>query len=101
MNSLFKRFTKITPTLNSEYSLSQEENRTIIKFAKGDQALRGAAVDAFHRVLRAGGSARSTLAMRFMAEVNHAVPDINLRGSLRSQLLQEDQRKTAQPVPKF
>jgi hypothetical protein len=94
MNSLFKRFTKITPTLNSEYSLSQEENRTIIKFAKGDQALRGAAVDAFHRVLRAGGSARSTLAMRFMAEVN-------LRGTLRSRLLQEDQRKTAQPVPKF
>lgn len=68
--------------------------KVVYDFAGGDNSLRDQAVELFRQWLSTHGLAilatsERPLWVRFMSEVDNPVPDLALRGSLRSQLLGE------------
>jgi len=69
---------------NSDSVLSDSDRILIERFAAGDETLRGRAIDAYRRALSAGPGQGPH--MRFMAEVDNAMPDLLLRAQYRQAL---------------
>ena len=65
-----------------------EEKRIIWDFAQGDRRLREDAIAIHRKYVRTLG-ARGTLEQRYMAEVDHSVPDYGLRERYRCDMLIE------------
>lgn len=73
-------------TESSATDMSDQEKRVIWAFAQGDRGKRDEAV-AIHRKWLPILGARGTREQRFMAEVDHSVPDRWLRENLRLDML--------------
>lgn len=69
---------------SSDGGLSDADCLLIERFAGGDETLRARAIDAYRRALSSGAGQGKH--MRFMAEVDNAVPDLLLRSQYRQAL---------------
>jgi hypothetical protein len=69
-------------------TMSQADADVMTRYAGGDDTAKHEAIAAYRRNLLVPG-ARSTLLMRYMAEVDTPSPDLMLRSDLRAKLQQK------------
>ena len=86
MFNLFKLFKKPEPKMD------YDDKQVIIKLAQGDKSCREEAIRIHRKWIPVLG-VRGTTEQRFMAEIDHSLPDGILRAQYRRELLAEVTRK--------